>query len=169
MIEWQAIIEEFGPPVWQSAYRIVGNRADADECLQEAFLAAVTVSRRGPVRSWPALLRRLAVTRAIDCLRRRVRQKSRNGDPEPLSDAVSRQPAPEAVAQEGEQAAQLRWALGRLPERQGQVMCLKYLEEMSYEEIAAELGTSTQHVGVILSRARESLRSLLEERGTDHG
>ena len=92
MIAWQAIIEEFGPPVWQSAYRIVGNRTDADECLQEAFLAAVTVSRRGPVRSWPALLKQLAVARAIDCLRRRVHRKSRDGDPEDLSEAVSRQP-----------------------------------------------------------------------------
>ncbi len=169
MIAWQAIIEEFGPPVWQSAYRIVGNRTDADECLQEAFLAAVTVSRRGPVRSWPALLKQLAVTRAIDCLRRRVRRKSRDGDPEDLSEAVSRQPAPEAAAQDGERAALLRQALGRLPVRQGQVACLRYLEEMSYEEIAAELGMSVRHVGVILSRARESLRSMLEESEADHG
>ena len=62
-----------GAAVWRTAYRLLGNRADADECFQEAFLAALEVSRREPVRDWGALLRRLAAARALDRLRRRYR------------------------------------------------------------------------------------------------
>jgi DNA-directed RNA polymerase specialized sigma24 family protein len=39
MPDWDEILSPDGPAVWRTAYRIVGNRADADECFQEAFLA----------------------------------------------------------------------------------------------------------------------------------
>ena len=73
MPDWPEIIERDGASVWRTAYRLLGNRADADECFQEAFLAALEVSRREPVRDWGALLRRLAAARALDRLRRRYR------------------------------------------------------------------------------------------------
>ena len=60
MPDWAEIIERDGGAVWRTAYRLLGNRADADECFQEVFLAALEVSRREPVRDWGALLRRLA-------------------------------------------------------------------------------------------------------------
>jgi DNA-directed RNA polymerase specialized sigma24 family protein len=49
MPDWQEIVEREKKAVWQTVYRILGNRADADECFQDAFLAAWEVSRRGPV------------------------------------------------------------------------------------------------------------------------
>jgi RNA polymerase sigma-70 factor, ECF subfamily len=47
------------------------NRADAEECFQEAALAALEFSRRKDVQHWRALLVRLATARAVDRLRRR--------------------------------------------------------------------------------------------------
>ena len=41
MPDWEAIIREHGPAVWQTAYRLVNDRADADDCMQETFVAAV--------------------------------------------------------------------------------------------------------------------------------
>ncbi|MBN2130337.1 MAG: sigma-70 family RNA polymerase sigma factor [Sedimentisphaerales bacterium] len=78
--DWQSIVNEHGPLVWQTAYRLVGNEADAADCLQETFLAALEVSRREEVRNLGGLLVRLATTRAIDSLRRRNRQQRRSGD-----------------------------------------------------------------------------------------
>ena len=40
MSDWQDILSRDGSAVWQTAYRYLGNRADTDECFQEAFLAA---------------------------------------------------------------------------------------------------------------------------------
>jgi RNA polymerase sigma-70 factor, ECF subfamily len=55
MPDWQEILSRDGGAVWQTAYRYVGNRADADECFQEAFLAAFELSRRQEIQNWRAL------------------------------------------------------------------------------------------------------------------
>ena len=169
MIAWETIVREHGPLVWQTAYRLLGNRSDADDCMQETFVAAVAAARRGPVRNWFALLKKLAVARGIDCLRRRARDVLRNDDEIQLAQAVSRDVSSEAAAQYVELAMHLRRALAKLPGRHAEVVCLRYLSEMTYEEISQELQISVRHVGVILSRAREKLRELLKERGADHG
>ena len=69
MPDWQEILSRDGGAVWQTAYRYLGNRADADECFQEAFLAAFKFSRHHEVTNWRAILKRLAAARAIDRLR----------------------------------------------------------------------------------------------------
>ena len=74
MPDWDEILTRDGPAVWRTAYRIVGNRADADECVQEAFLHALEISRRETVQHWRALLQRLAAARAVDRLRSRLRR-----------------------------------------------------------------------------------------------
>ncbi len=56
MTSWDTIIHEHGPAVWRTAYRLVGNGSDADECMQEAFVAAVAAERRGTIQNWPGLL-----------------------------------------------------------------------------------------------------------------
>jgi RNA polymerase sigma-70 factor, ECF subfamily len=74
MVDWAQIIDEHGKAVWRLLWRVLGDRADADECFQETFLAALKVSERQTVESWPALLRSLATARAMDRLRQRYRQ-----------------------------------------------------------------------------------------------
>jgi len=63
MVDWEDIVSREGPGTWRSIYRLVGNRADADECLQETFVDAVKASRRGPVEKWAGLPRRLGTAR----------------------------------------------------------------------------------------------------------
>ena len=169
MTAWETIVREHGPLVWHTAYRLLGNRSDADDCMQETFVAAVAVARRGPVRNWFALLKKLAVSRGIDFLRRRGRDALRSDDDGQLAQAVSRDASPDVAAQYVELAMHLRWALAKLPSRHAEVVCLRYLSEMTYDEISQELQISVRHVGVILSRAREELRELLKEGGADHG
>jgi RNA polymerase sigma-70 factor (ECF subfamily) len=78
VIDWQIIIEKHGPAVWQTAYRLLGNYEDASDCFQETFICALKVSNRQRVKNFPALLVRLATTRAIDQLRRRIRREPNN-------------------------------------------------------------------------------------------
>jgi RNA polymerase sigma-70 factor (ECF subfamily) len=146
--------------VWQTAYKLLGNTADADECFQETFLAALEVARREPVQCWRALLKRLAIARAIDCLRQRRRRGSRT-EAADLNNVPSAEPAPSRSAEDQELAQRLREALARLPPQQAEVFCLHCLEGESYEEIARYLAVSTNAVGVLLHRARQRLRKLL--------
>ena len=80
MQDWQTIVTEYGPLVWRTAYRLLANHADAADCFQETFLAALELSRRQPVRNMSGLLVRLATTRAIDRLRQRGRQEHRQAE-----------------------------------------------------------------------------------------
>ena len=58
-----------------------------------------------------------------------------------------------------------RGALADLPEGQREVFCLRHLGGMSYEQIAAETGTTADAVGVTLHRARERLKAWLTDAG----
>jgi RNA polymerase sigma-70 factor (ECF subfamily) len=161
--DWQAIVTDYGPMVWQTAYRLLGHHADTADCFQETFLAALEVSRRQPVRNMAGLLVRLATTRAIDRLRQRGRQERRQTElPEGSDDEMgSHRPDPARQIQTQELAGQLREAIGRLPPQEANVFCLRYLNDMSYRQIARELNIRSSAVGVALYRAKARLRAAL--------
>jgi RNA polymerase sigma-70 factor (ECF subfamily) len=141
---------------------LLGNEADAADCFQETFMCALEVSRRQRVRNFSALLARVATSRAINLLRQRVRQSQRNSVQTDWSTVSAENPGPLQQVQVRELAATLREALARLPAQEAEVFCLRYLNDMSYRQIAKELGIKTNAAGVLLHRARAKLRSILE-------
>jgi RNA polymerase sigma-70 factor (ECF subfamily) len=162
VIDWQLIIEEHGSAVWQTAYRLLGNDADAADCFQETFISALKFCRRKQVRNFSALLSRLATARAIDQLRRRIRRSRSTTDNADWTALQSTNPSPSQQAQHNELAEGLRISLSKLPSQEAQVFCLRYLNDMSYQQIANELGIKTNAAGVLLHRARVKLRESFE-------
>jgi RNA polymerase sigma-70 factor, ECF subfamily len=162
MIDWEGILRREGPAVWKTAWKVLGNRADADECFQEACLAAVEYSKKNAVKQWRPFLHRLATTRAIDRLRKRARWCRRESQLPPDLDLAGGA-SPLQAAQEAEQAAKLRSALTELPPKQAEVFCLFYMSDWSYAEIAEGLNVSADLVGVWLQRGRDRLRKMLAE------
>ena len=163
MVDWDEIVRSEGPAVWRTAYRLLRNRADADECFQETFLAALEVSKREPVRNWPAMLQRIATNRAVDRIRKQVRRRRR----EKAADvALAEAKIGDAVqqAEAAELADALRWAVGQLPIRHAEVFWLHEFGDASHEQIADQLGLTVNAVGVILHRARGKLQELLHLR-----
>ncbi len=160
MPDWDEIVRRDGPAVWRTAYRLLNNSADADECFQEAFVAALEVSRREQVGNWRALLQRLAAVRAMDRLRERYRRRSREQTAD-WNALAGDEPPPSQGAEQAELAQGLRDALAQIPAQQAEVFCLHGLEEWSYQEIAEQLSLSINTVGVLLHRARKRLRELL--------
>ena len=160
MIDWQTIIEEHGPAVWQTAYRLLGNRADAADCFQDTFVSALQFCRRRRVRNFPALLTRLATARAIDQLRSRFRRANISSDL--MDSSPSRNPGPVQAAQQRELTDGLRESLSKLPPREAQAFCLRCLNDMSYQQIAQDLGVTANAAGVLLHRARARLKEYFE-------
>lgn len=160
MIPWSAIVQQHGPLVWQTVYRIVRREEDAADCFQNTFLAALELSRWQAVRHWPALLKRVATMQALNRLGQRLREARRL---RPLGDAPgpSRELLPEQAARAAELSEQLVLALTELEPRQAEVFTLACLDGWSYQEIAAELRLTVNHVGVLLNRARAALRDRL--------
>ncbi len=161
MIDWPAVVKQHSPIVWQTVYRLLGNHADASDCYQETFTCVLTLSRRQEIKNWPAILKRIATARAIDRLRRRIRHQNKINDLEDWAALASPKPGPVRLTENLELGNQLRQALARLPADQSQVFCLKFLEDMTYEEIAGHLGLDANTVGVLLHRARSKLKTWL--------
>jgi RNA polymerase sigma-70 factor (ECF subfamily) len=154
--------------VWRTAYRLLANHADTADCFQETFLAALELSRRQPVRNVSGLLVRLATTRAIDRLRQRGRQEHRPTDGGRCQE-IGSGGDPHHEAQTQELVGQLREAIGQLPAQEAKVFCLRYLNDLSYRQIARELSIGTSTVGVALYRAKARLRQALGATQTDQG
>lgn len=142
--------------LYRYATRMLGDRQDAADVLQESFLRAFrSLDRcRDPAdfRAW------LFVIVANQC--RTAGAARRRHDHVPL-DAVPEAigaVAPEAGQDDG---ASLRGALARLGEDDRELLTLKYLEDQSVDDIGRLLGLTRSAVKMRLLRAREALRRLL--------
>jgi DNA-directed RNA polymerase specialized sigma24 family protein len=58
MTDWRTILADYGPAVWQTVYRLLGQHANALDCYQDTFLAAWRYAERWAVTAWaPTRLR----------------------------------------------------------------------------------------------------------------
>jgi RNA polymerase sigma-70 factor, ECF subfamily len=161
---WEEIVRDYSPAIWKTAYRLVGNRDDAADCVQETFFSAMRQENSKPVASWGALLHRIATARALDCLRKRYRM-SAHCEPGPVGWASlpDFRPDPQRQAQGSELMQRLLEALVGLPRQQAEAFCLRHLADLKYREIAETLEIEPNSVGALLHRARQSLRQMLSQ------
>ncbi len=152
-----ALYHAFGTQVYRTAWWIVGNRADAEDVLQDVFVglpdALAHYQERGALAAW---LRRLTARTALMRLRRQRREAS-------FSAAHDRPSGDSASANVIERVA-VADALDRLAEPLRRVFLLKEVEGFSHREIAALLGISVGASEVRLHRAWRRLRELLGTR-----
>jgi RNA polymerase sigma-70 factor (ECF subfamily) len=133
-----------------SAARVLGNLADAEDVAQD-IAEKLLKSPPTQVRSWPAYLKTMAVNGALDRLRRRKDWT----DLDPLQATSD----PETALHDEQRADILRGAIGRLPERDGQLFALYYFGDLTHADIAARMNMTTNAVGVSLHRLRTRLTS----------
>ena len=144
--------------------RIVGDREQAQELVQEAFIAALHALRRSTeaieFRPW---IYRIARNGAIDHLRARARRGTHvdfhavdaaGAEPTQLASAAH---GPEAAAESREAIEHLQNAFVGLTEMHHQLLVMRELEGLSYDEIGERLGLSRSQVESSLFRARRRL------------
>lgn len=143
--------------VFRLSARVLGNAADAEDVTQEAF---VKLWRNPPVLRNQAALKgwlvRVARNLAIDRLRR-----ARNTSDSELELLVDTSTAPDGHLRHGQAADEVSAALAQLPERQRTALQLTYFEALGNQETASIMDVSVEAVESLLSRARRSLRTLL--------
>jgi RNA polymerase sigma-70 factor (ECF subfamily) len=140
-------------------YGVVGDRAEAEDVVQEAFVRAVAAGRRFAVTANPeAWLRKTAIN-----LHRSRWRKLRN-----FSRIKERLAAPEDIPGLDERLDVID-ALRSLPVEQREVVALHHLADLPVAEIAEELGLPAGTVKSRLSRGREALaRTLGNHEEVDH-
>jgi RNA polymerase sigma-70 factor (ECF subfamily) len=140
------------------ALRLVGDRFDAEDVVQEAYLrvfrAMGDFREEARFETW---MYRIVTNSAISWLRRRGRW------PELLSDDLPEPAGPDRLDQRVAARDELERALWRLPSGQRAAVVLKDVYDLSCREIAEELEIEEGAVKVRLHRARRRLRELLTE------
>jgi RNA polymerase sigma-70 factor (ECF subfamily) len=141
------------------AVRILGNREDAEEALQDAFLRAFRAIEEYEHRErFSAWLTRILVNQCRTMLARTRRREAVFLDVEPreLDLAVDGE-------RNGGLWPELEHALAQLPLEQREAVVLKYADDLTYEEMAKITGAGESALKMRVQRAFTRLRALLQE------
>lgn len=171
---YEPLVERHQERLLRLCERLLGDREEARDAVQEVFLKAFRhaggAEPRGQLFTW---LYRIAVNHCLNRMRRR--RIARFFSLAPVSgaedDAVAFDPPSEAPSPERESAARERWratrrAIDRLPDGQRVVLVLAKFEGLSYRQIAAALGITEGAVESRLVRALRRLEPAQESAGT---
>ncbi len=161
---WDAVVREHADRVYRLAYRLSGNRADAEDLTQETFVRvfrSLSDYSPGTFEGW---LHRITTNLFLDMVRRRQRIRF-DALPDDAGDRLaSSEAGPERAFDEHNLDPEIQRALGALPPDFRAAVVLCDLEGLSYEEIAATLGVKVGTVRSRIHRGRVQLREALAHR-----
>ena len=155
-----ALVDRYYDHYARFALHMLGNRQDAEEALQDAFLRAYQAlphyQERERFGAWVfhILTNRCRTVAA----RRRTRERTFVAGDQALLGATAGEPADDADWRE-----EIQRALARLPADQREAFLLKHVEELSYEEMAEVTGVGVSALKMRVKRACGRLRDLLRE------
>lgn len=154
--------------IYTFCVRLVGNEQDAQDATQEAFLKVLQRLPKLQDRelNFGAYLFTAARNASYDVIGRRKKAEAVDEIPEAgarpvYGDGAPLEADPERAAMLGSLQESVRAANGVLPERQREVLALRELEELSYDEIAEIMDMNRNSVAQLISRARIRLRDEL--------
>jgi RNA polymerase sigma-70 factor, ECF subfamily len=156
--EW---LEEGYAGSFRTACLILGNRADAEEAVQEAFLRAWRF--RDSLTSVPSIkpwLYRVVVNACYSKLRQEIPHRDRRAGEAQLSGLASNDHDPATLAHRSEVAETVLTALQRLPVSLRVPVVLRYYADLSERDIALAIG---RRPGTVKSRLHEARRRLSED------
>ena len=162
----KALYDACAAKLYGLALRVVVQRERAEDVLQEAFLtiwrsAGDYRASLSPPMAWMGLIVR---SRGLDHLRRRTADRSHLTQEldEMLSDTLQGEsPNPMDTAQASEQAWALHQCLGKLDNRQREVVSLAYIRDLSHSELAQQLKLPLGTVKTWIRRGLDQLRNCM--------
>jgi RNA polymerase sigma-70 factor (ECF subfamily) len=148
---WEKVINEYSPKLFSYLRYNLPTREDAEDILNETFMAAVKSIRnfdgKSALTTW---LYTLAHHKTVDFWRKHQH---------------TTELLPSLSVSQNESGLDFQEALNRLPELARQVLLLRYREDLSVGEIAKVLGRSYKATESLLSRSRDALRDALSDAG----
>ncbi|HWI21357.1 MAG TPA: sigma-70 family RNA polymerase sigma factor [Baekduia sp.] len=163
------LYEEYESRIFNFCLRLVGTQEDAADATQDAFVKVLQrlPKLEGRDLNFGAYLFTAARNASYDVIGKRKKADAVDEIPEfgatrLLGDERATDvQEPEKAVMVGALQAQVQAANAQLPERQREVLALRELEELSYDEIAEVMEMNRNSVAQLISRARISLRDQL--------
>mgnify|MGYP002779976801 CR=1 FL=1 len=162
-----ALVRQLERPAQALAWRTLMDRAAAEDVCQRAFLrlwthAARFDPARGTAEAW---FRRILVNLCLD-RRRAIRPVQAMADGFDMADPA---PSPEAQAIAADTSARVEAAMARLNPRQRLALALFHGDGLSMAEIAEQMETTAKAVEGLLGRARNEMRTMMNETMNETG
>ncbi|MDH4163801.1 MAG: sigma-70 family RNA polymerase sigma factor [Nitrospirota bacterium] len=160
---YAVLVDRYKVLAYTLAFRMTGDADSANDIAQDSFIAAYEgLNRfRGTAKfsTWLATI-------VLNKCRDHGRARRETVDVDDIAELRgSSAPDPERIASSHETSEAVQHALDGLSPEYREVLILKHLEELGYEEIAAILGVSIAALKVRAHRARERLREVLDKQG----
>lgn len=155
------LINKYKDKVYAILFRMVHQPQDAQDLTQECFIKAYNYLRSyDPTRNFSSWLYRIAINHCIDAKRFKLKKHQNivEIDENLLSDGKS----PESIYLKKEFASELRFLIDRLPEMYRIVLLLRYVDDLSYQEMSEILEVPVSSIQVRLHRAKQKLRQYFD-------
>lgn len=161
---WEEVVTNYSPKVYRLAYRLTGNKFDAEDLTQEVFVRvfrSLAKFRPGTLDGW---LHRITTNLFLDQARRKTRIRFDGLTEEAESRLASRHPGPERSFEFNNLDIDVQAALEELPPDFRAAVVLCDLEGLAYDEVARALGVKLGTVRSRIHRGRTMLRGKLAHR-----
>lgn len=160
---FEQLYEQYYTPILRYILKRITNRQDAEDIAANVFVTAYRNydgfdPSKASAATW---LYMICGSRLKNYYRDRRENVSLDDEENPV-DVSSDELVEDAVLME-ERSRMLHDAIAKLPERQQQVVRMKYFRNMGAAEIAAEIGTTAGNVRVILNRSMDKLKEFLAD------
>ena len=167
---WDALVRQHSTRVFRLAYRLSGNRADAEDLTQEVLVRALRSPDAGSSGAMEGWLHRVTTNLFVDMVRRRRRTRSVPIDERPWArEPADTAPDPADLALDGVLDPDVAAALATLPPAFREAVLLCDVQGMSYAEIGAVVGAKAGTVRSRIHRGRAMLRKALAHRAPSAG
>ncbi|GAA4372005.1 RNA polymerase sigma factor SigE [Paeniglutamicibacter cryotolerans] len=161
---WEEIVRVHSPRVYRLAYRLSGNRQDAEDLTQETFVRVFRSLHNftpGTIGGW---LHRITTNLFLDQARRKTRIRFDGFTDDAEERVPGREPGPERSFEHNNLDVDVQAALDALPPEFRAAVVLCDLEGLSYEEVSAALDVKLGTVRSRIHRGRALLREKLAHR-----
>jgi RNA polymerase sigma-70 factor (ECF subfamily) len=160
------LYQRFARRVFGLCRHMLGSTQAAEDAVSEVFLRLQrSMQSYDASLPFPRWLLSVASHYCVDLLRRRRVERRLFATDEAAMEGedqeAAKSPSPLSEALAMERQERLRTAIARLPDRYRTVLVMRYYGEMSYDEIAAQLGLPRNHVATLILRGKQELRRIL--------
>lgn len=163
---WEEVVREHSPRVFRLAYRLAGNRQDAEDLTQETFVRVFRSLANYEPGTFEGWLHRITTNLFLDMVRRRQRIRF-DALPDEGDRLPGRERSPEQQYSDNHFGADVQAALDSLSPDFRVAVVLCDVEGLTYEEIAATLGIKLGTVRSRIHRGRLQLREALRHRAPE--
>jgi RNA polymerase sigma-70 factor, ECF subfamily len=166
---FEGIVDLFKDKIYRHCYRMVGNGHEAEDLAQETFLRAYrNISKYNNEFKFSTWIYRIATNLCIDRLRKKKPDYYLDAEV-PGTDGANMysqlsadDPLPEQVVTENERWNELQEEIMKLPEKYRTAIVLKYVEDLSLEEISQIMDIPVPTVKTRIHRGREALKKVFQ-------